>query len=188
MAERTVPFSLERSRSWDPFADRHSRIFDQCFGMPALTEEALLTTHWPGYFRPSVLAPDLSPLMSLMHPGPALARQLSSGTSQIQQTKDSWKVSLDVQHFSPEELVVKTKDGVLEISGTHEEREDQHGFVSRKFTRKYTLPSSVDAEKVTSALSPEGVLTVQAPLVAPALEASKTTTAVTDDNKAAKKK
>lgn len=49
----------------------------------------------------------------------ALSRQLSSGISEIKQTQDSWKVSLDVNHFSPEDLMVKTKDGVVEISGEH---------------------------------------------------------------------
>merc|ERR1719481_1276585 len=77
----------------------------------------------------------------------ALGRQMSTGMSEIKQTQDSWKVSLDVNHFSPEELVVKTKDGVVEITGKHEERKDEHGFVSRCFTRKYTLPPNTDVEK-----------------------------------------
>lgn len=47
----------------------------------------------------------------------ALSRQVSSGVSEIKQTPESWKVSLDVNHFSPEELVVKTKDGMVEITG-----------------------------------------------------------------------
>uniref|UniRef100_A0A3B4GKT5 Heat shock protein beta-1 n=2 Tax=Haplochromini TaxID=319058 RepID=A0A3B4GKT5_9CICH len=168
MAERRIPFTLLRTPSWDPFRDWHqsSRIFDQTFGMPALPEDiaAFPSTHWPGYLRPSILAQ-----------ARALSRQLSSGISEIKQTQDSWKVSLDVNHFSPEDLMVKTKDGVVEISGKHEERKDEHGFVSRSFTRKYTLPPSADVEKVTSALSPEGVLTVEAPLIKPAIEHSETT-------------
>lgn len=47
----------------------------------------------------------------------ALSRQVSSGVSEIKQTPESWKVSLDVNHFSPEELLVKTKDGMVEITG-----------------------------------------------------------------------
>lgn len=127
MAERRIPFTLMRTPSWDPFRDWHSRIFDQAFGMPALPEDlsSFPTTHWPGYIRPSVLAPDMSSMMApMVYPAPivnqqarALARQMSSGMSEIKQTQDSWKVSLDVNHFSPEELVVKTKDGVVEISG-----------------------------------------------------------------------
>ncbi|CAL1573878.1 unnamed protein product [Knipowitschia caucasica] len=197
MAERMIPFSLGRSPSWDPFRDWHSRIFDQTFGMPALTEEALHTPHWPGYFRPPFLPHDMSSMMgSMVYPAPAiaqqqartLARQMSTGMSEIKQTQDSWKVSLDVNHFSPEELVVKTKDGVVEISGKHEERKDEHGFVSRCFTRKYTLPSSANVEKVTSSLSPDGVLTIEAPLARAALESSETTIPVTVDKSAVAKK
>ncbi|KAK7925663.1 hypothetical protein WMY93_007973 [Mugilogobius chulae] len=195
MAERRIPFTLMRSPSWDPFRDWHSRIFDQTFGMPALPDEAFHTTHWPGYFRPSFLAPDMTPMGPMMYPGPVmaqqartLARQMSSGMSEIKQTQDNWKVALDVNHFSPEELVVKTKDGVVEISGKHEERKDEHGFVSRSFTRKYTLPATANVEKVTSSLSPEGVLTVEAPLARPALESSETTIPVTVDKSAVAKK
>lgn len=39
--------------------------------------------------------------------------------SEIKQTPDAWKISLDVNHFAPEELTVKTKDGVVEITGKH---------------------------------------------------------------------
>ncbi|KAM3600745.1 uncharacterized protein V6R79_001722 [Siganus canaliculatus] len=193
--------SWDPFREWQ----QNSRIFDQSFGMPALHEDfgSLPSTHWPGYMRPSVLTPDMgymmphnpamphtsmmphSPVMphtSMMYPGPmmaqqarAMSRQMSSGVSEIKQTQDNWKVSLDVNHFSPEELVVKTKDGVVEITGKHEERKDEHGFVSRTFTRKYTLPSTANVEKVTSSLSPDGVLTVEAPLTRPAIESSETT-------------
>lgn len=130
MAERHIPFTLLRTPSWDPFRDWHqSRIFDQAFGMPATLEDfpAFPSTHWPGYLRPSILAPDMGTMMPhapMFYPNPmmaqqarALSRQMSSGVSEIKQTPDNWKVSLDVNHFSPEELVVKTKDGVVEISG-----------------------------------------------------------------------
>ncbi|KAK2828803.1 hypothetical protein Q5P01_019837 [Channa striata] len=196
MAERRIPFTLLRTPSWDPFRDWHqsSRIFDQAFGMPALPEDfaTFPSTHWPGYLRPSVLAPDLGtmvPHTPMVYPGAVMAqqaalfRQMSSGMSEIKQTQDNWKVSLDVNHFSPEELVVKTKDGVVEISGKHEERKDEHGFVSRSFTRKYTLPSTANVEKVTSSLSPEGVLTVEAPFIRPAIESSETTIPVNVDTK-----
>ncbi|KFO35478.1 Heat shock protein beta-1 [Fukomys damarensis] len=91
-------------------------------------------------------------------------RQLSSGVSEIRHTPDRWRVSLDVNHFAPEELTVKTKDGVVEITGKHEERQDEHGYISRCFTRKYTLPPGVDPTLVVSSLSPEGTLTVEAPI------------------------
>lgn len=118
MAERRVPFSLLRGPSWDPFRDwypAHSRLFDQAFGMPRLPEEWsqwLSHSGWPGYVRPLSAAAIEGPAYSR-----ALSRQLSSGFSEIQQTADRWRVSLDVNHFAPEELTVKTKDGVVEITG-----------------------------------------------------------------------
>ncbi|XP_008331019.1 heat shock protein beta-1 [Cynoglossus semilaevis] len=197
MAERRIPFSMLRTPSWDPFHDWHqsSRLFDQCFGMPALPEDfaTFPSTHWPGYMRPSIMAPSMTPMVPhapMMLPGPmmdqqarALSRQMSSGMSEIKQTQDNWKVTLDVNHFSPEELLVKTKDGVVEISGKHEERKDEHGFISRSFTRKYTLPSAANIEKVTSSLSPEGVLTIEAPFIKPAIQSSEITIPVTVDDK-----
>uniref|UniRef100_A0A1A8HGM0 Heat shock protein beta-1 n=1 Tax=Nothobranchius korthausae TaxID=1143690 RepID=A0A1A8HGM0_9TELE len=194
MAERNIPFALVRTPNWDPLRDWHhsSRIFDQIFGMPALMEDfpTFPSSRWPGYLRPSILGTDI--MMPHTYPGHtlaqqarALSRQMSSGVSEIKQTQDSWKVSLDVNHFSPEELVVKMKDGVVEISGQHEERKDEHGFISRSFTRKYTLPPTATLEKVTSSLSPEGILTVEAPLTHSAIESTETTIPVTVEKKPA---
>nr|AAX46397.1 heat shock 27kDa protein 1 [Bos taurus] len=129
MAERRVPFSLLRGPSWDPFRDwypAHSRLFDQAFGLPRLPEEWsqwLSHSGWPGYVRALPAAAIEGPAYNR-----ALSRQLSSGVSEIQQTADRWRVSLDVNHFAPEELTVKTKDGVVEITGKHEERQDEHGL------------------------------------------------------------
>ncbi|XP_045399037.1 heat shock protein beta-1 [Lemur catta] len=190
MTERRVPFSLLRGPSWDPFRDwypAHSRLFEQAFGVPRLAEEWSQwfgTGGWPGYVR---ALPPAGPALE----GPAvpaysraLSRQLSSGVSEIRQTADRWRVSLDVNHFAPEELTVKTKDGVVEITGKHEERQDEHGYISRCFTRKYTLPPGVDPTLVSSSLSPEGTLTVEAPLPKPATQSSEITIPVTFEARA----
>ncbi|XP_066491602.1 heat shock protein beta-1 [Tiliqua scincoides] len=187
MSERQVPFTFLRSPSWDPFRDwyRGSRLFDQSFGMPLIPEDWYKwpagTTSWPGYIRPLANAspePQTAsgPVVTSPTANPAynraLSRQLSSGISEIRQTSESWKVALDVNHFAPEELVVKTKDGVVEITGKHEERQDEHGFISRCFTRKYTLPVGVDPTAVRSSLSPDGTLTVEVPLPKPAIQSA----------------
>ncbi|KAM5330069.1 heat shock protein beta-1 [Glossophaga mutica] len=190
MAERRVPFSLLRSSSWDPFRDWypiHSRLFDQAFGMPRLPEEwSQLFSHsgWPGYVRPLTAAGEGSRAVAAPVYGGALNRQLSSGISEIQHTADRWRVSLDVNHFAPEELTVKTKDGVVEITGKHEERQDEHGYISRCFTRKYTLPPGVDPTLVSSSLSPEGTLTVEAPMPKPANQSAEITIPVTFEARA----
>ncbi|XP_032304979.1 alpha-crystallin B chain isoform X2 [Coturnix japonica] len=77
--------------------------------------------------------------------------------------KDKFSVNLDVKHFSPEELKVKVIGDMIEIHGKHEERQDEHGFIAREFSRKYRIPAEVDPLTITSSLSLDGVLTVTAP-------------------------
>lgn len=87
--------------------------------------------------------------------------------SSLKQDEDKFQVCVDVQHFAPDEITVKTADGFLIIEGKHEERQDEHGFVSRSFVRKYSLPEGVKPELLVSKLSSDGVLTVSAPLNSP---------------------
>lgn len=87
--------------------------------------------------------------------------------STIREDKDKFQVNLDVQHFAPEEISVKTVDGYLVVDAKHEEREDEHGFISRSFSRRYLLPEGIEADSVISRLSSDGVLTITAPLKAP---------------------
>lgn len=76
----------------------------------------------------------------------------------------SWfQVNLDVQQFKPEEVNVKVSDNYVTIHAKHEERSDEHGFISREFTRRYLIPKDVNAEALTSSLSSDGVLSVHAP-------------------------
>ncbi|XP_059056327.1 protein lethal(2)essential for life-like [Achroia grisella] len=83
--------------------------------------------------------------------------------STIKAEKGKFQINLDVQHFAPEEIAVKTVDGFLVVEANHEEREDEHGFISRRFSRRYPLPEDVDTENITSKLSSDGVLTIIAP-------------------------
>lgn len=77
--------------------------------------------------------------------------------------KDSFKVNVDVQQFRPDELTVKVVDNYIVIEGKHEERGDEHGYVSRQFKRRYLLPKEVDEKQLTSSLSSDGVLQLTAP-------------------------
>lgn len=78
--------------------------------------------------------------------------------------QDGFQVSMDVQQFNPSEITVKTNENSVLIEGKHEERQDEHGYISRQFTRRYTLPPGYDPNAITSELSSDGVLTVKAPL------------------------
>nr|ACG58883.1 23 kDa heat shock protein alpha [Ceratitis capitata] len=82
--------------------------------------------------------------------------------------KDGFQASMDVQQFKPSELSVKVVGDHIVVEGKHEEREDDHGYISRHFVRSYALPKGFEADKVVSTLSSDGVLTVSVPK--PAIE------------------
>lgn len=140
---------------FDEEIERPRRLFDQHFGL-GLTPDDLLTIA-------------AGPLISREYYRPwrhlaAAARDLGSS---IKSDKDKFQVNLDVQHFSPEDISVKTSDGFIVVEGKHEEKKDQHGYISRQFTRRYALPEGCTPETVESRLSSDGVLTVTAPRTVP---------------------
>lgn len=148
-----IPYLLDEF----PFGvARPRRLMDQHFGL-ALTPDDLLTAVAAGpllnrdYYRPwRHLA--------------AAARDLGSS---IKADADKLQINLDVQHFAPEEISVKTADGFIVVEGKHEEKKDQHGYVSRQFVRRYALPEGTLPETVESKLSSDGVLTITAPRKVP---------------------
>ncbi|CAL1274848.1 unnamed protein product, partial [Larinioides sclopetarius] len=51
----------------------------------------------------------------------------------------------------------------ITITGEHEERIADSGYVGRHFIRRFMLPDDVSAEHLTTTLSEDGILTVKAP-------------------------
>lgn len=84
--------------------------------------------------------------------------------------KDRYVIYLDVKHFSPDELSVSVSEEFITIHAKHEDRQDDHGFVSREFLRKYRLPAGATGAEVTSSLSADGVLTITVPRSSPGPE------------------
>lgn len=128
-----------------------SHLFDQDFGL-ALTADDLLTT----MMAPWITHDYIRPWRNLE----AITRDLGST---IKTEKDSFTINLDVQHFAPEEISVKTADDYVVIEAKHEEKKDEHGYVSRQFVRRYALPEGVESDNVVSKLSSDGILTITAP-------------------------
>ncbi|GLG94658.1 Alpha-crystallin A chain, partial [Gryllus bimaculatus] len=54
-------------------------------------------------------------------------------------------VNLDVQQFKPDDLNVRVIDNLVVVEGKHGERQDEHGYISREFQRKYVLPDDSEA-------------------------------------------
>ena len=73
------------------------------------------------------------------------------------------KLQFDVRQFKPEEITVRTQDNTLSVHARHEEKSDA-GQVYREYRRQYLLPPSVNLETLASMLSPEGVLSISAPM------------------------
>lgn len=84
-----------------------------------------------------------------------------TGTTDIPVNKDFFEVCIDVQHFKPEEISVKVEKSSIIVNAKHEEKQDEHGFVSRQFTRRYNLPSGYKGEDVVSSLSSDGILSIK---------------------------
>src|SRR5690625_2395721 len=78
-----------------------------------------------------------------------------------QPANDKYQIMVDVSHFAPEEISVKMVDQTIVVTGKHEDKADNFGYVSRQFSRKYLLPSDVEPETVSSTLSADGILTIQ---------------------------
>ncbi|XP_054722692.1 protein lethal(2)essential for life-like [Uloborus diversus] len=94
---------------------------------------------------------------------PKRQESCSSGAVAAKSDPSTYQVMLNVKQFSPNEIEVKIVDNFVVIHGKHEEHADEHGFVSREFTRRYQLPDDVEPQTVKSSLSQDGVLTIKAP-------------------------
>ncbi|KAF4074199.1 hypothetical protein AMELA_G00236790 [Ameiurus melas] len=147
---------------WQP-----SLLYNQHFGLPPFLDfrdlswmesvfRKLRTSSWPGYTQASGFAPKIH-------------REVGGGVSEVSARQSKWTVSLDVNHFAPSEITVRTHGGFLEIEGKHDERQDEHGYISRCFLRKYKLPAGIEAESIRSFVTGDGVLTIEAmlPNIAP---------------------
>ncbi|KAJ1112095.1 hypothetical protein NDU88_000364 [Pleurodeles waltl] len=120
------------------------RLFDQFFGEGPFDYE---------------LFPFFSSTVSPYYRQTMLRNYLDSGVSEVRSDRDKFQIYLDVKHFAPEDLSVKIVDDFVEIHGKHSEHQDDHGYVSREFHRRYRLPANVDQSSITCSLSTDGMLT-----------------------------
>lgn len=75
-------------------------------------------------------------------------------------------VQVDVKHFNPEDLMVKVTGDFVEVQGKHEEKKrDGPGFTTRQFNRRFRIPKGVDSLALESAVSPDGILIISAPML-----------------------
>lgn len=145
--------------AWWADLDRPHRLMDQNFGLGLYPEQLRVMDR----YYPSSL-PSRAALELYYRPWADLLRTDDRGTSTLSNDKDNFKVILDVQQFKPEEINVKVVDRYIVVEAKHEEKRDEHGYISRQFVRRYLLPDRADVDKVSSNISTDGVLTILAPL------------------------
>uniref|UniRef100_A0A8D1BP29 Heat shock protein family B (small) member 8 n=1 Tax=Sus scrofa TaxID=9823 RepID=A0A8D1BP29_PIG len=142
MADGQMPFPCHYAsrRRRDPFRDSplSSRLLDDGFGMDPFPDD--LTASWPDWALPRLSSAWPGTLRSGMVPrGPTSMARFgvpAEGRSPPPFPGEPWKVCVNVHSFKPEELMVKTKDGYVEVSGKHEEKQQEGGIVSKNFTKK----------------------------------------------------
>lgn len=77
--------------------------------------------------------------------------------------KDGFQVTLDVQHYKPYEITVRTSESMVHIEAKHEERLGGRTHVIRQFNRSYSLPYGYNPYRIAAELSSDGYLTVRVP-------------------------
>lgn len=88
--------------------------------------------------------------------------------------KDQFVVKIDVSKFPPQKVQVKVlANNTLLIDAAHEEKTDEHNYVTRTLTRKFILPRDVDVQSVVSRLTENGLLTICAPKKGPGKSAER---------------
>jgi HSP20 family protein len=136
--DRTESRELERTRAWDPF-----RMMEEVMGWDPFRE--------------------LAPLMAGQT---ALA---FNPQFEVKETKDAYVFKADLPGLKDENVDVSLTGTRLTISGRREQeakQESERYFTYERsygnFSRSFTLPDGIDAERVTGELK-DGVLTLVVP-------------------------
>ncbi|RUS80411.1 hypothetical protein EGW08_011823 [Elysia chlorotica] len=83
------------------------------------------------------------------------------GDSQVENTDKEFRIRLDLSSYKPEEVKITTDSHKVTVHAKHEERQDNHGYVSREMTRTYKLPNNVDVNSASSAMNANGTLSIK---------------------------
>ncbi|NXK40746.1 HSPB3 protein, partial [Piprites chloris] len=104
-------------------------------------------------------------------PGPATAAlnnqrsttesTAGAGESGQEEENTCFQILLDVVQFRPEDIIIQTFEGWLLIKAQHGPRMDEHGFISRSFTRQYKLPDGVENKDLSALFCHDGILVVE---------------------------
>lgn len=89
-------------------------------------------------------------------------KQMNDQILNVKDDDTKFELSLDTHDYRPDEIKVNLNQNVLSVEAKHEEK-GEGNYVSRQFSRKYTLPENCEIDKVSSNLSSDGILMITAP-------------------------
>ncbi|NXG10399.1 HSPB3 protein, partial [Sakesphorus luctuosus] len=102
--------------------------------------------------------PDTAALSNHRHSAESVA---GAGESSQDEENTRFQILLDVVQFRPEDIIIQTFEGWLLIKAQHGPRMDEHGFISRSFTRQYKLPDGVENKDLSALFCHDGILVVE---------------------------
>lgn len=85
--------------------------------------------------------------------------QLSNYQDKNIASPKEFKVSLDVSHYGPDEILVTLEDGKLVVNGKHFS-ESEYGFECLQFHRRYPIPEGIKKGDIKSTITDDGVLII----------------------------
>ncbi|XP_035209033.1 uncharacterized protein LOC118183547 isoform X2 [Stegodyphus dumicola] len=88
--------------------------------------------------------------------------KILDGDKKTVKTQHPFEERLYINHFKSSEINVGVYGRTVIVNGHHEARTDTHGFIRRKFSRKYNLPEAVEPENLLAIFNENGILTIQA--------------------------
>ena len=86
-----------------------------------------------------------------------------SPKAKVSYDESKFQVEFDVKDYKPEELSIKTEGTTLVVLAKHEDKSGDSSYVTKQFEQRFTLPSGVKSDAISSSLSRDGVLVVTAP-------------------------
>ena len=86
-----------------------------------------------------------------------------SPKAKVSYDENKFQVEFDVKDYKPEELSIKTEGTTLVVLAKHEDKSGGSSYVTKQFEQRFTLPSGVKADAISSSLSRDGMLVVTAP-------------------------
>jgi len=166
-ASGAMPVYFEQKmREMESQMDHMFRSFNQL--VPSHGHHAIAGSMMPASpTSGALMMPGMSPLAVVPQ-----MEQLKIENPYVTDAQGNRKLQLqfDVRQFKPEEIQVKTENRQLCVHAKHEEKGDGTQ-VYREYQRFFLLPENLEPDRLSSVLSPEGVLTIEAPM--PAIEAPK---------------